>query len=70
MSLVSARIAPEVASRAAPLRVAQVVFGTVFFYRGRETLKPGMEFAVYRQGVEMHDPNTGASLGRSPARGT
>ena len=68
MSLVSARIAPDVASRAAPLRVAQVVGGTVFLNRGRETLKPGMEFAVYRQGVEMHDPNTGASLGRSESK--
>ena len=68
MSLASSRIAPEVALRAAPLRVAQVVGGTVFLNRGRETLKPGMEFAVYRQGVEMHDPNTGASLGRSESK--
>ena len=56
---------PQLAERAAPLRIAQVVGGSVFLNRGRETLKPGMLLDVYRQGAELKDPTTGVGLGRS-----
>ncbi len=65
MATASSRIAPALAARVAPLRVAQVVGTTVFLNRGNDTLRSGQTFDVYRQGDEMTDPNTGASLGRT-----
>lgn len=67
MATASSRIAPALAARLAPVRVAQVVGGTVFLNRGSDTLRSGQSFDVYRQGAEMTDPNTGAALGRTEA---
>ncbi|MFM7297681.1 MAG: hypothetical protein ACKO4Q_10735, partial [Planctomycetota bacterium] len=68
MSACVERVVSELVGRAAPLKVAQVVKDKVFLNQGREILKPGQMFTVYRQLEELRDPTTGAQLGRSEER--
>ncbi len=68
MSACVERMVSDLVGRAAPLKVAQVVKDKVFLNQGREILKPGQMFTVYRQLEELRDPTTGAQLGRSEER--
>lgn len=62
------RMIPDLATRAAPLRISQVVAGKIFLNKGRTSISPGQAFDVFRQGAELRDPNTGASLGRADTK--
>ena len=68
MSSCVGKMVPVLVSSAAPLRIAQVVGNQVFLNRGRELLKPGQLYTVYRQASDLIDPSTGASLGRAESK--
>jgi curli biogenesis system outer membrane secretion channel CsgG len=65
MRMVVDRLVPELAVRAAPVRVAACVNGKVFINRGKQFINEGDEFEVFRLGEDLTDPSTGASLGRT-----
>ena len=68
MSACVERLVSDLVGRAAPLRIAQVLNGKVFLNQGRELLKVGQVFTVFRQLDVLRDPTTGAQLGHSDER--
>lgn len=68
MTSIVERLVPDLALKAAPVRIAACVDGKVFLNRGRQALKDGQVFEVFRLGDELKDPTTGTSLGRSETK--